>query len=62
MVSDHHIQYQKKRYDPILRKLRDRWMERQTDRRTDGSDFIRGCLTNVERTKISLHNSNKNYH
>ena len=35
MVSYHHIQYQKKTNDQILRKLSDGWTNRRMDRRTD---------------------------
>ena len=46
MVSYHHVQYQKKTNDPILRKLSDGGTDR---RKTDESDFIGLCPTNVER-------------
>ena len=48
MVSCHHVHYQKKDIDPILRKLSDGQTDRQTDKQTDESDFIGGSLTNVE--------------
>ena len=48
MLSYHHVQYQKKTNDPILRKLSDG----STDGQTDKSDFIGSCPTNVERPKI----------
>ena len=41
-VSYHHVQYQKKSNDPILRKL-------VMDGQTDQSDFIGCCSTNIER-------------
>ena len=44
MVSYHHVQYQKKTNDPILRKL----SKGRKDRQTDESDFIRHFPTNVE--------------
>ena len=44
MVSYHHVQYQKKTNDPILRKL----SKGRKDRQTDESDFIGHCPTNVE--------------
>ena len=44
MVSYHHVQYQKKTNDPILRKLSDK----RTDEWMDKSDFIGRCPTNVE--------------
>ena len=31
MVSYHHVEYQKKSNDPILRKLSDGWTDRQAD-------------------------------
>ena len=40
--------------DPILRKLSDGQTDRQTDGRTDESDFIGRCLTNVEHLKKEL--------
>ena len=42
MVSYHHVQYQKKLNNPILRKLSDRQMGRWTDK----SDFIGRYKTN----------------
>ena len=53
MVSYHHVKYQKKTNDPILKKSTDGRMDRQTDgrtdRQTDESDFIGRCPTDVER-------------
>ena len=51
MVSYHHVQYQKKTNDPILRKLSDGRTDGQTDGQRDESDFIGRCPTNVERPK-----------
>ena len=48
MVSYHHLQYQKKNNDPILRKPSDRRKDKRTDGQTDESDFIGRCRTNVE--------------
>ena len=52
MVSYHHVQYQKKTNDLILRKFCDRRMDGQMDRemgrQMDKSDFIECCLTNIE--------------
>ena len=47
-VSYHHVQYQEKNNDPILRKRSDKGQtDRQTDQQageqTDKSDFIRCC-------------------
>ena len=49
MVSYHHVQYQKKTDDPILRKLSDGQTDGQTDGQSEESDFIGRCPTNVER-------------
>ena len=48
MVSYHHVQYQKKTNDPILRKLSPGGTDGQTDRQTDKSYFIGCCPTNNE--------------
>ena len=54
MVSYHHVQYQKKNNDPILRKfeMMDKQINGQTDEWTVGqlveSDFIGHCPTNDE--------------
>ena len=45
----------KKTEDPILTKLSDRRTDRQTDGQTDTSDFIGGCLTDVENQVITAH-------
>ena len=44
MISYHHVKYQKKSNDPILRKLSD-----GTDGQTEKGDFIGHCPTNVKR-------------
>ena len=51
MISYHHVQYQKKTNDPILRKFSDGWTNGWKDRQTDESDFIGCCPTNVEHPK-----------
>ena len=48
MVSYHHLQYQKKNNDQILRKPSDGRKDKRTDGQTDESDFIGRCRTNVE--------------
>ena len=48
MVSYHHVQYQKKL---MIRSWENLVTDRRTDRRTDKSDFIGRCPTNVERPK-----------
>ena len=48
MVHYYHIQYQKNTNDAILRKLSDGRM----DRKTDQSDFIGCCWTNVKHSKL----------
>ena len=54
MVSYHHIQYQKKNNDPILRKHTDgQTDDRPTD---DGSDFIGCCPTNAEHQNHKIKN------
>ena len=57
MASYHHVQYQKKTNDPILKKFTDGGMDADerlggrtdTDGQTDESDFIGRCPTDVER-------------
>ena len=51
MVSYHHVQYQKKL---MIRSWENLVTDRRTDRRTDKSDFIGRCPTNVERQKNRL--------
>ena len=51
MISYHHVQYQKKTNDPILRKFSEGWTNGWKDRQTDESDFIGCCPTNVEHPK-----------
>ena len=48
MVSYHHLQYQKKNNEQILRKPSDGRKDKRTDGQTDESDFIGRCRTNVE--------------
>ena len=56
MISYHHVQYQKKTNDPILRKFSDGRTDgrtgRQTERQTGENDIIGRCPTNVERPKM----------
>ena len=51
VVNYHHLQSQKKTNDPILRKFSDGRTDgdRQTEKQTEESDYIRGCSTNFER-------------
>ena len=50
MVSYHHAQYQKKLMNQSSENLvTDGQANKQTDRRTDESDFIGRCPTNIER-------------
>ena len=57
MVSYHHVKYQKKTNDPILKTFTDGGMDGRTagrmdghtDGQTDESDFIGRCPTDVER-------------
>ena len=50
MVRYHHLQYQKKTNDPILRKL----SHGRTDGQTDKSDFIGRCptMSNVQHWNV----------
>ena len=52
MVSYHHVKYQKKTNDPILKKFTDGGMDGRTDghtdRQRDESDFIGCCPTDIE--------------
>ena len=48
MVSYHHVQYQEKL---MIRSWENLVTNRRTERRTDKSDFIGRCPTNVERPK-----------
>ena len=48
-TSYHHVQYQKKTNDPILKKFSDG----RTDGQTDGRKYFIGrCLTNVECSSV----------
>ena len=47
--SYHHVQYQKKTNDPILRKRSDGHTDGRTDGQADESDFIGRCPANVDR-------------
>ena len=56
MVSYHHVQYQKRlKIQSWQNLVTDRRTDRQTDGQTDTSDFIGGCLTDVENQVIRAH-------
>ena len=52
-TSYHHVQYQKKTNNPILKKFSDGRTDGQTDEHTDGRKYFIGrCLTNVECSSV----------
>ena len=59
MVSYHHVEYQKKTNDPMLRKFSDGRAHGQMDRQMNKSDFIGGCTTNAECPKAVFFLQNK---